>query len=105
MKARGNFTENKNGVEFTERESSFSLKYHTIRLSVVFGTRREAALRREGFVWVPNLRSLGKLLEVGVSPYFGFIPSLSTLRMLELNVAVRGHLIGPKPWDRIDMNF
>ena len=35
----------------------------------------------------------------------GFIPPLSTLRMFESNEAVRGRLIGPKPWDRIDMNF
>ena len=35
----------------------------------------------------------------------GFIPSLSALRMFETNEAVRGHLIGPKPWDRIDINF
>ena len=25
--------------------------------------------------------------------------------MFESNEAVRGRLIGPKPWDRIDMNF
>ena len=25
--------------------------------------------------------------------------------MFESNEAVRGHLIGPKPWDRIDMNY
>ena len=56
-------------------------------------------------MWVPNLRSLDKLIEVGVSPYLGFIPSLSTLRMFESNEAVRGRLIGPKPWDRIDMKF
>ena len=41
----------------------------------------------------------------------GFLPTcvlfhlLNTLQMFELNEAVRGHLIGPKPWDRIDMNF
>ena len=51
------------------------------------------------------MRSFDKLREAGVSPYLGFIPSLSTLRMFELNEAVRGRLIGPKPWDRIDMNF
>ena len=105
MKARGNFTENKNGVEFNGRESSFSLKYCTIRPSAVFRTRREAVLCGEGFAWVSDLSSLDKLLEVGVSPYLSFIPSLSTLRMFELNGAVRGRLIGLKPWDRIDMNF
>ena len=34
-----------------------------------------------------------------------FIPSLSVLSMFESNEAVRGRLIGPKPWDRIDINF
>ena len=68
------------------------------------GTRREAALRREGFAWVPDLRNLDKLLEVGVSPYLGFISSLRTLSMFELNETVRG-LIGPKSWDRIVIKF
>ena len=95
----------KNGAFPLERERDISLKYRGIRPSAVFETRRKAALRREGFAWVPDLRSLDKLLEVGVSPYLGFIPSLSTLRMFELNEAVRGRLIGPKPWDRIDMNI
>ena len=58
-----------------------------------------------GYAWTPDLRSFDKLREVEVCPYLGFIPSLSTLRMFELNEAVRGRLIGPKPWDRIDMNF
>ena len=48
-------------------------------------------------MWVPDLRSLDKLFEVGVSPCLGFIPSLSTLRMFESIEAVRGRLIGPKP--------
>ena len=34
-----------------------------------------------------------------------FIPILSVLRMLELNEAVRGRLIGPKPWDQIVIIF
>ena len=87
------------------RRSGFSLKYRDIRLSAVIGTRREAALRGLGFAWVPDLRSLDKLLEVGVSPYLGFITSLSTLSMFELNEAVRGRLISPKSWDRIVINF
>ena len=84
---------------FREMMPSFSLKIRAIRPSTVFGTRRKAALRGEGFAWVPDLRSLDKLLEVGVSPYFGFIPYLSTFSMFELNEAVRGRLIGPKTWD------
>ena len=90
---------------FGERASNFSLEYRAIRSSAVFGTRREAALHGEGFAWVPDLRSFDKLLEVGVSPYLGFIPSLSTLRMFESIEAVRGSLIGPKPWNRINMKF
>ena len=85
--------------------SSFSLEYRQIRPSAVFGTRREAALRGEGFAWVPDLGSFLKLREVGVSPYLRFIPVLSTLQMFESNEAVMGRLISPKPWDRIDRNF
>ena len=77
--------------------SSFSLSFYAIRPSIVFGTRRKAALHGEGFAWVLDLGSFLKLREVGVSPYFGFIPSLSTLSMFESNEAVRGRLIGPKP--------
>ena len=29
----------------------------------------------------------------------------SVLSMFESNEAVRGRLIGPKPWDQIDTNF
>ena len=90
---------------FREKVSDFSLDLRQIRSSVVFGTRRKTALRGEGFAWVPDLGSFLKLREVGVSPYLSFIPSLSTLQMFESNEAVMGRLIGPKPWDRIDMNF
>ena len=89
---------------FRERRTS-SLEIRAIQPSAVVGTRSKAALRRKGFAWVPDLRSLDKLLEVGVSLYLGFIPSLSTLSMFESNEAVRGRLIGPKPWDRIDKIF
>ena len=82
---------------FSERESSFSLEIRAIRPSAVFGKRKKPALRGKGFAWVPDLGGFLKLLEVGVSSYLGFIPSLSTLRMFELNEAVRGRLICPKP--------
>ena len=93
-----------NGV-FREKVSDFSLDLRQIQPSVAFGTRGRNALREEGFAWVPNLGSFFKLLEVGVSPYLSFIPILSVLSMFESNEAVGGHLIGPKPWDRIDINF
>ena len=51
-------------------------------------------------MWVPDLGSLLKLREVGVSPYLSFIPILSVLRMFESNEAVRGRLIGSKSWNR-----
>ena len=40
-----------------------------------------------------------------ISPYLSFIPILSVLSMFESSEAVRGRLICPKPWDRIDKNF
>ena len=91
--------------ESRERRTSFSLEIRAIRPSVVFGIRRRTVLRGEGFGWVPDLGSFLKLREVGVSPYLSFIPILSVLRMFESNEAVRGRLIGPKPWHRIDTNF
>ena len=72
------------------RERNFSLKYHAIRPSAVFGARRRTALHGEGFAWVPDLRSFLKLREVGVSPYLSFTPILSVLLMFRLNEAVRG---------------
>ena len=90
---------------FREKVSDFSLDLLQIRPSAVSGTRRKTALRGEGFAWVPDLGSLLKLREVGVSPYLVLFLLLNTLQMFELNEAVRGRLIGPKPWDRIDMNF
>ena len=60
---------------FRERVSDFSLDLRQIQPSAAFGTRGRNALRGEGFVWVPDLGSFFKLLEVGVSPYLSFIPS------------------------------
>ena len=87
------------------RESCFSLEYQEIRSSTVFGARGRTALRGESFVWVPDLRSFFKLLEVGFSPYLSFIPILSVLRMFESIEAIKGRLIGLKPWDRINIKF
>ena len=92
-------------IRFLVRESSFSLEIQAIRPSVVFGTRRKAALRGEGFAWVPDLRSFLKLRKVGVSPYLGFTLYLSVFIMLELFEALNGRLIGPKTWDRIVVNL
>ena len=82
---------------FREKVSDFSLDLRQIRPSAVFGISRRTVQRGEGFAWVPNLGSFLKLREVGISPYLGFIPSLSTLRMFESIEAIRGRLIDPKP--------
>ena len=52
-----------------------------------------------------EIGSFFKLLEVGFSPYLGFIPILSVFRCFGWFEAVRGRLIGPKTWDRICGNF
>ena len=83
----------------------FSLEYREIRSSVGFGTKRRNALREEGIAWVPDLGSFFKLLEVGFSPYLGFIPIFCTFRMFRLIEALNGRLIGPKAWDRIDLIY
>ena len=83
--------------------SSFSLESWEIRPSAVVGTRKEAALRGEGFAWVPDWRSFDKLREVGVSPYLGFTLYLSVLQCFGWFEASNGRLIGPKTWDRIDL--
>ena len=49
--------------------------------------------------------SFDKLQEVGFSPYLGFIPIFSVFRMFESIEAIRGRLIGPKPWDLINIKF
>ena len=46
-----------------------------------------------------GIGSFFKLLEVGFSPYLDFIPIFSAFRMFESSGAIRGRLIGPKPWD------
>ena len=56
-------------------------------------------------MWVPDLGRFLKLRKVGVSPYLVLFPFLNVLRMFRLNEAMRGRLIGPKSWDRIDTNF
>ena len=87
---------------FLEREA---LEYQEIQPSAIFGSRRKDVLRGAGYAWTPKSWSFDKLQEVGVSPYLGFIPILNVLRMFESNEAVRGRLIGPKTWDRIDTKF
>ena len=52
-----------------------------------------------------EIGSFFKLLEVGFSPYLGFIPIFSTFQMFELIEAIRGCLIGPKHKDRINRKF
>ena len=62
---------------FREGVSSFSVSFCAIRQLAVVGTRGKAALRIEAYAWVPVLWVFDKLLEVGFSPYLGFIPILN----------------------------
>ena len=87
--------------ENPSRERNFSLEIHKIQPSAVFGVRRKNDLRGADYAWTPVLVSFFKLLEVGFSPYFVFIPSLNVFRCFGWFEAVRGRLIGPKTWDRI----
>ena len=90
---------------FREKVFDFSLYLYAIQSSAAFVTRGRTTLRGEGFAWVWDLGSFFKLLEVGFSPYLGFIPIFSTFRMFESIEAIRGRLIGPKPWNRINIKF
>ena len=90
---------------FLERGRDFSLVFRQIRPSAVVGTRREVALRGEGFAWVPDLRSLDKLLEVGVSPYLGFTLYLNVFQCFGWLEALNSRLIGPKAWNQIDLIY
>ena len=83
----------------------FSLRSRAIGPLDFDGARRENVLRGAGYAWTPDLWSFLKLQEVGFSPYLSFIPILSVLSMFRLFEAVRGRLIGPKTWDRIDKIF
>ena len=76
--------------------TSFSLESWEIRPSAVFGTRKKATLCGEGFALVQDLRSLDKLLEVGVSPYLGFTLYLSVFQCFGWYEALNGRLIDPK---------
>ena len=66
-----------------ERRTFFSLGFRGNQPSEFVEIRRKAALRGEGFAWVPDLRSFDKLREVGDSPYLGLTLCLSTLLMFE----------------------
>ena len=78
------------------RESNFSLHLRVIRPSAIVGTRREVALRGEGFAWAPDLRSLDKLLEVEVSPYLGFTLYLNVFQCFGCFETLNDRLICPK---------
>ena len=86
---------------FLERERLLS----SFPANPTVGTRREVVLRGEGFAWVPDLRSLDKLLDVGVSPYLGFTLYLSVFQCFSWLEALNDRLIGPKAWDRIDLIY
>ena len=83
----------------------FSLRSREIGPLDFDGARSENVLRRAGYAWTPDLWSFLKLQEVGFLPTWVLFLLVSVLRMFRLFEAVRGCLIGPKTWDRIDKIF
>ena len=83
----------------------FSLRSRAIGPLDFDGARRENDLRGTGYAWTPVLVSFFKLLEVGFLPTWVLFPFFSTFRCFGWFEAVRGRLIGPKAWDRIDLNL
>ena len=63
--------------------------------------KKEKCSTRDRLRLDSRIGSFFKLLEVGFSPYLAFIPILSVFLCFGWFEAVMGHLIGPKPWDRI----
>ena len=63
--------------------------------------RRENDLRGTGYAWTPVLVSFFKLLEVGFSPYLGFIPIFSVFRMFESIEAIRA--VGSVPKHKTEL--
>ena len=79
MKSKRGDAEGHGWCIFFFLRENFSLELWEIRPSAVVGTRRKAALRGEAYAWVPDLRSLDKLREVGDLSYLGFTLYLSVL--------------------------
>ena len=67
--------------------------------------KKEKCSTRDRLRMDSGIGSFFKLLEVGFSPYLGFIPIFSTFQMFELIETIMGCLIGPKHWDRINRKF
>ena len=67
--------------------------------------KKENCSTRRGLPMGTRFMEFPQTPRVGFSPYLSFILILSVLSMFESSEAVRGRLIGPKPWDRIDKNF
>ena len=49
-------------------------------MKIALGAAKGLAFLHESFAWVPDLKSLDKLLEVGVFPYLSFTLYLSVFQ-------------------------
>ena len=83
----------------------FSLEYREIRPSAGFGTRRRNVLRGAGYAWTPGSGVSSNSLRYDFLPTCVLFPFLSVFPCFGWFEAVRGRLIGPKAWDRIDLNL
>ena len=92
------------------RRFSFSLRSRANGPLDFDGARRENILRGVGYAW-SRLRVDSGFSEFPQTPrgrifsLLDFYSHLNVLLMFRLNEAVRGCLIGPKTWDRIDRIF
>ena len=87
------------------RRSSFSLRSRAIGPLDFDGARRENVLRGAGYAWTPDLGVSSNSLRYDFLPTYVLFPFLSVFPCFGWFEAVRGRLIGPKAWDRIDFNL
>ena len=67
--------------------------------------KRENCSTRRGFRVGTRFREFLQTPLGRIFSLLEFIPILSVLRMFESIETIRGRLIGPKPWDRINIKF
>ena len=89
---------------FLEREPLLSRNMRNPTVGRLRDKKEKCSMRR-GLRVDPGFVEFPQTPRGRISPYLDFIPILSVLSMFRLFEAVRGRLIGPKTWDRIDKIF
>ena len=104
MKRNQKLAAAENGGFFLEREKLLSRKSGNPTVGGLRGEKGKRSTRNRLRV-DSGFSEFLQTLRGRISPYLSFIPILSVLRMFRLFEAVRGRLIGPKTWNRIDKIF